>query len=72
MHFAFEDNYYHLYIGNIQGEISSARPGDFVAWVDNTRYLYGDSLGKIDKEEYVKVTELPLDITSASFIILGH
>jgi hypothetical protein len=73
MHFAFEDDYYHLYIGNLQGEIAPARPGDFIDWIDNTRYLFhGDSLGEIGKEEYYKVTEYPLNITSATFIFLGH
>jgi len=73
MHFAFEDDYYHLYFGNTQGEITPARPGDFIGWIDNTHYLFHRySFGEIDKEQYVNVIEYPLDITLATHIFLGH
>ena len=64
-HFIFWDNRSHLFLSNINGEVSQIAVGSFLGWIDSNRFVFingGVAMGKIGKEANVRVADLPTGI----------
>ena len=69
-HFIFSDGQYHLFLGDINGEITQPATGLFLGWIDDNRYVFlngGVAMGEIGKEENVRVIQLPSGIIPNDF-----
>lgn len=59
-HFIFEAISDQMYLGNVYGKITLLSGGEFLGWMDATRYLHGAvAMGETGKEADVMVTKLP-------------
>ena len=69
-HFIFSDGQDHLFLGDINGEITQPATGLFLGWIDDNRYVFlngGVAMGEIGKEENVRVIQLPSGIIPKDF-----
>jgi hypothetical protein len=68
--FIFWDGQDHLFLSDINGEITQNAAGLFLGWIDDSRYVFlsgGVVMGEIGKEENVRVIQLPSGIIPNDF-----